>query len=206
MVRLLRPARDSEVAQGLLEGKRITDSFFDSVLTPQNRRIADRYWTPIAVAKRAAELLTEGKYCTVLDVGSGVGKFCIVGALTTPAFFFGVEWQKDLVEEAQNLGNRLNLRRVRFAALDAAALDWSEFDAIYFFNPFWDNLGKADFHCLIEMTRTKLTQAKLGTRVVTFQGFGGDFPPGYERQLREPWEGDFLELWVKKQNEASGES
>ena len=39
--------------------------------------------------------------------------------------------------------------------------------------------------------------ARRGMRIVTYCGFGGVVPAGYERHTREPWAGGWLELFEK---------
>src|SRR4030095_5525386 len=63
----------------------------DRILPLRWRRFSVMYWTPVHVARRAAQLLVTGADSQVLDVGSGPGKFCLVGALATLGHFTGVE-------------------------------------------------------------------------------------------------------------------
>ena len=55
------------------------------------------HWTPVHVARRAAQFLVTGPETRVLDVGSGPGKFCLVGALATqgilPVWSKGRTWR-----------------------------------------------------------------------------------------------------------------
>ncbi|MBI3542695.1 MAG: hypothetical protein HY075_05405 [Deltaproteobacteria bacterium] len=59
------------------------------------------------MARRAAELLTDGRAARVLDVGSGAGKFCLVGALSSKGRFVGIERQRRLVDLSRELAARL---------------------------------------------------------------------------------------------------
>ncbi len=203
------------VLQGIAGKENISDRLFGDLLTVKSRRAARQHWTPIAVAKRAAELLTNGESCNVLDVGSGVGKFCIVGALTSKGNFLGVERRVALVREARELSHAFGIPRVKFVCQEMGTLDWSGFDAIYLYNPFQENIDQTaqidesfelteeHYSDFVRTTQEKLAQTRLGTRVVTFHGFGGKFPAGYENTVREPWSGDFLELWVKRDSSLS---
>jgi hypothetical protein len=89
-------------------------------------------------------------------------------------------------------------------------IDWKDFDAFYFYNPFIENLYQESeridqlvpFSCQqyiqnIQFAQRRLSEAKMGTRVVTYHGFGGEFPPGYRVTLRERWGDDYLVLWIK---------
>jgi hypothetical protein len=69
----------------------IRDRDFDSLFPDMYQEISDTHWTPVEIARRAAQLLVADSSTRVLDVGSGIGKFCLIGALTTSAHFVGVE-------------------------------------------------------------------------------------------------------------------
>src|SRR5690606_16770782 len=103
-----------KVVQMVMDGDEVNDPLFAAMLTYKSRKVSRRHWTPVAVARRAAQLLTEGEPRRILDVGSGVGKFCIVGALTTRATFVGVERREKLVKEAKALVAALDVPRVSF--------------------------------------------------------------------------------------------
>src|SRR5713226_861432 len=65
----------------------VEDERFDLIYPPEIRDLSCRHWTPVAVARKAAEFLVNERETRVLDLGCGPGKFCIVGALTTEAHF-----------------------------------------------------------------------------------------------------------------------
>ena len=104
----------------------------------------------------------------------------------------------------------LDIPRVQFFEGDMSHLDWNLFDAFYLYNPFFENihehsridgsidLNEQQFDEFVLTTKAKLSDAKVGTRVVTYHGFGGRMPSGYELSLQEPWGGDYLELWIKE--------
>jgi SAM-dependent methyltransferase len=188
-----------------------TDAEFDRVYADWWRRLSPYHWTPVAVAKRAAKLLTAGGRKRVLDVGSGVGKFCIVGALTTAAEFVGVEQRLNLVVAAEVAAAQLGARRARFVNADFTALDFKEFDAFYVFNSFEEmvnlrvpaidettEMSPVRFrHCVLSLIE-KLGDAPRGARLLTFFGYGGPRPPGYRLLRKEPAGDDALVLWQKE--------
>src|SRR4051812_11881562 len=53
----------------------MSDAAFDQVLPAWAQLVSKVHWTPLAVARRAAELLVRDPESRILDVGSGVGKF-----------------------------------------------------------------------------------------------------------------------------------
>lgn len=169
------------------------------------------FFTPIDVAAYAARLLAPEPGTRVLDVGSGPGKFCIAAALAVPtAEFVGIEWRPHLVDVANALARDLGVTNARFIQGDATELDWAPFDAFYLFNPFGEHLFSQEWrldHTLdldpdayvkcVWAVRQKLARASLGTRVVTYHGFGAPPPLGYEPSREDPIGYKRLELWIK---------
>jgi hypothetical protein len=193
----------------LRTGAHVWNAQFDRILPIHWRRFSIMHWTPVHVARRAAQLLVSGPETRVLDVGSGPGKFCLVGALATLGHFTGVEQRPHLVEFSRRFAHQYAIPRVHFLCANAGDLDWGRYNAFYFYNPFYENLdpdkkldGRVElspslYDQYIRMTQERLAQAPQGTRVVTFHGMGGDMPDGYEQVLREFRDIGFLELWIK---------
>jgi predicted RNA methylase len=164
------------------------------------------------VARRAAQLLGEARARAILDIGSGPGKFCIVGALSTAASFTGVERRAHLVDAARDAAARLGARRARFVRADILDFDFSPFDGFYLFNPFFEQLGDRTmipidgrvehsrrlYQRYVRAIEHKLADAAPGAAVVTYYGFGGVIPPGYTELHDERAGGDRLVLWQKE--------
>ena len=193
----------------------ISDTLFDSHLPQSLQDLSENHWTTVAIARRAARLATTGHYrkdeeCRVLDVGSGVGKFCIVGALSTTAHFVGVEQRESLTTIARDIAEKLAVPRVDFVTGNLDAVDWRDFHAIYMFNPFSENLdetARIDETCqlkwelfmkYVDQTDAHLSRLAKGTRVVTLNGYGGRFPDRYRQIHHEVAGGLSLELWRKE--------
>ena len=70
------------------------ESFFNddlhfNQLFPKNIQAkAARHWTPLEVAKTAADFLAPHNDVHVLDIGSGIGKFCLAAAYHKPKDVF----------------------------------------------------------------------------------------------------------------------
>jgi len=187
------------------------DELFDDQLPRRMRAKAPVYFTPVEVARVAARLLAPRRGMRVLDVGSGAGKFSIVAAHMVPgSTFFGVEHRSHLVDVANDLAARARVTNVHFIHADAMAIDWTPYDAFYLFNPFAEFLherslafdGTVDleptrFHTCVADTRQRLSAAPLGTRVVTYHGFGAPIPLGYDIVETHPSGSDHLDLLVK---------
>jgi SAM-dependent methyltransferase len=189
----------------------MSDLEFDAVYNERIRKLSAQHWTPVRVAVRAARLLTQAGASRILDVGSGVGKFCIVGALTTDAHFVGAERREDLVDIARRAASRLGVSRATFVRENIDAFSFEGFDGIYLYNPFFEQVSKflvqidrglerseAAFRYFARTTTAKLAAAVPPVAVVTFNGFGGQMPRAYAFRGDEPAGNDRLELWVKE--------
>ncbi|MDB4962252.1 MAG: hypothetical protein JWP01_2251 [Myxococcales bacterium] len=191
------------------------DDVFDDHLPRKMQVQSAVHFTPVSVARHAARLLAPIPGMRVLDVGAGPGKFCVVAASEVPACtFVGIELRPHLVRVAKRLAARMSVANVTFLDGDALELDWSEYDAFYFYNPFAEQLsGKAfaldaqielmpsTFLRYVTGTRERLARARAGTRVVTYHTFGAPAPHGYDLVETHPAGTDRLELWIKNDDE-----
>ena len=189
----------------------MADRVFDEVFPFATRARSSVYWTPVEVAVRAANLLADRAGATILDIGSGVGKFCIVAAAVVNANARGIEHRPHLIDIAREAAAKIGVTPTfdggTIEEQDAAAID-----GFYFFNPFEENLCvethrldatvelSADrFWSDVEAAQQLLSKARVGARVVTYCGFGGDMPEGFVLVTRERCAGGRLELWVKQE-------
>src|SRR5262249_5261941 len=76
--RVLVPRTARELAQEIQRGGEPDDELFDRFLPFRLRVMSRMFWTPLAVAARAAAWFAESGVVTVVDIGSGAGKFCVV--------------------------------------------------------------------------------------------------------------------------------
>ncbi len=190
-----------------------SDEDFDALYPARWQAVSKRYWTPVAVASLAAAWLTEDpRLGPVLDIGSGVGKFCIVGALGTGGEFVGVEQRGALVRASRASAMSAGVSaRATFHHARASMELLRRHSAFYLFNPFAENLYEADgrlddrvelsdrrFTEDLQLVEEALSYAKLGTRVVTYHGFGGSLPSGFVLGRVERIGSDALCLWIRK--------
>jgi SAM-dependent methyltransferase len=198
------------VAAALRSGCPVADDVFDRVFPPALRDVSFQHWTPVAVARRAAQLLVGAGARRVLDVGSGPGKFCIVGALTTLASFTGIERRPSLVEVARRVAEESGTDRAAFFRGNALRFPFDHFDGFYLYNPFYEQVNLALlqidetnvhspvlFRRCVLATRAKLRRMPRGTAVVTYHGFGGTMADGYRQVHRENAGDGTLALWIK---------
>jgi predicted RNA methylase len=202
------------LAETMRTGSCPNDRSFDRFLPEPLRLVSPEYWTPLAVAKRAAEWFEDLGIRTVVDIGSGAGKFCVAGALFGKCRFIGLEQYSSLVTSARALVDLFDLNhRVSFVAGTVGTVPAPVGDAYYFFNPFGEYSLGAD-HPLeagAEFTDNRyaddvaaaeelLRRVPVGTCVLTYNGFGGRVPASYEL-VRVDWElRGALRLWRKQQD------
>lgn len=209
-LRFPRKAVLRNIMDDLAEGLPVSDFRFDSIYPENIRRVSEIHWTPVDVARRAAELLNVGPKTRVLDIGSGAGKFCLVAALTSKGTFTGVEQRPHLVQVARKLARHYAIPHVSFIHARMEEIDWERFTGFYLYNPFVERLYEAeeriddhvqyDQQSYIQQVRfvqLKLPTLPVGIRIVTYHGFGGEMAPGYEVRLRERWGDDYLVLWER---------
>jgi SAM-dependent methyltransferase len=197
----------SEIAASLRAGSPVTDEAFDALYPAAERRRSGAHWTPVTVALRVSAMLSP--CATVLDVGSGGGKMCAIGALTTRSLWTGVESDPRLVKAAIRTARDLGVDdRAQFIEGDAVAAEWTAFSGIYIYNPFAEAVfaaegksadeGQTAYGAAIEAVEAKLAALAPGTRVVTLFGFGGDVPDCFELMERVAIHGDTLCLWIRR--------
>lgn len=185
----LAPERPSprRLAEAMRAGPCPDDYAFDRYLPFELRGVSRRYWTPLAVARRAGEWLEQYGATRTLDIGSGAGKFCVATALVSSGEFIGVEHRARLVVAARELATRFEVAdRVSFVEGAFGRMETPEADAYYVYNPFGENLY--DYReCLdeqVELTHGRylgdiaaterlLLEAPIGTLLLSYNGFGG---------------------------------
>lgn len=166
------------------------------------------HWTPLQIAYRAVQFLAGEEPVKILDIGSGVGKFCLAGAYYKPAAFFeGVEQREDLVQQADAVRDLLGLRNARFMHRNFTQLDLKQYDHFYFYNAFFENLAGTDkidesisysrelYNYYSFYLYKKLEEMPAGTRIVTYCSWGDEIPPCYV--LAEVYCDNLLKCWIK---------
>jgi predicted RNA methylase len=188
-----------------------SDGIFDKVYDPRIRRLSEQHWTPVRVAARAAALLTRAGATRILDIGSGVGKFCIVGALCTDAEFVGVERREDLIRIASATAAEFGATRARFVHSNVEEFSFDGFDGVYLYNPFFEQISASlqmidetversatTYDYFVSVTVAKLRAMPSPVAVATYHGFGGRLDHDFQFMGDESAGNDVLELWVKR--------
>ncbi len=157
------------------------DKEFNHLFPSSIRALAQKHWSPLVVARKASGFLANGDKVRILDVGSGIGKFCLVAAYyNTNVTVYGIEQRKDLVSHAETAKQVLNLNNVFFIHGNFTQLDFRNYDHFYFYNSFYENLDSSNkiddsieystelYNYYNRYLCMQLDQKPAGTRVATF--------------------------------------
>ena len=185
-----------------------SDLVFNSLYPKPIQEVAEKHWTPINVAKKAAAFLATSEDVKVLDIGSGSGKFCLVAAHGHPlTTFYGVEQRQNLVDLSTELAKELELENLTFICDNICNIDFEKYDHFYFYNSFYENVpGTQKIDSSIKYSEDlydyynrylykQLKKRPAGTRLVTYHSFGIEIPSGYEVVNTDY--NEFLKFWVK---------
>jgi SAM-dependent methyltransferase len=192
----------------------LDDDEFDRFLPGPLKDVSHLYWSPLAVAQRAAEWLDEAGIQRVLDVGSGAGKFCVAAAIFGRCRFIGLEQRPFLVDAARGLARLFEVDdRVRFVRGELGVARVPAADAFYLFNPFghyrFETEPLMETHLLsiqrqrlddIAAAERLLQGAAVGTWLLTYNGFGGRVPNGYRAIRTDSTFRNALRLWRKERD------
>jgi hypothetical protein len=180
------------VAAALRAG-RIDDEAFDRLLPLELQDVSAHYWTPLRAVRQAAGWLREIQVRTVVDIGSGAGKFCVAAALLTRCRFSGLEKRAALVDAARDLAAIFEVEdRAEFITGDLRTTAAPAGEAYYFFNPFGEHsfysmrfaeprvgFSAEAFASDVAAATACLSSAPAGTFLITLNGIGGSVPDEY---------------------------
>jgi SAM-dependent methyltransferase len=185
-----------------------SDVEFNTLYPTHIQALAKNHWTPLRVAVKAARFLAGDGNAKILDIGSGVGKFCLAAAWHTPkAWYFGVEQRKSLIEHAEAAKSSLHLENVSFIHGNFTQLDLKKYDHFYFYNAFYENLDGTDkiddsidysgelFNYYNRYLFKQLQQKPAGTRLCTLCSLENEVPPDFHA-ISSDMDG-LLKFWVK---------
>lgn len=185
-----------------------SDLNFNSLYPKPIQEVAEKHWTRINVAVKAAAFLAISADVKVLDIGSGSGKFCLVAAHEHPLTnFYGVEQRANLVGLSTQIAAELKLENVFFICDNICNIDFDKYDHFYFYNSFYENItGTQKIDLDIKYSEDlynyynrylykQLNKKPAGTRLVTYHSFGSEIPTGYEVVHTDY--NEFLKFWIK---------
>lgn len=184
------------------------DADFDWLYPERFQLMSQKQWTPLNVAHTAAGYLNVPG-AKVLDIGSGIGKFCLAAAHLYPDVnFIGVEQRQELVHYARVAKNYFKLSNASFIHANVTQVNFKEFDHFYFYNSFYENIDRENaiddtietsyglYDYYTQYLHSVLKDKPSGTRVVTYQSLGEILPDGFK-----PIQLSFLtllRLWIKE--------
>lgn len=189
------------------------DQIFDSHLPDPYRAMANRQWTTAAVVRQVAHWLAKHhSHKKIIDIGSGVGKFCILLGLHTRMEVHGIEQRKSLYEISLRLRNDNFLKNVTFIHGNMVDMHWEDYDIYYLYNPFQEHLvnngwsringditfAPSLFGKYIDEIFRQLVWVKKGKLLITFHGYGGIVPSTWDLIHRVPIRNGDLCMWEKK--------
>ncbi len=172
----------------------ISDEEFDLIYDDDIMSASEIHFTPVDVSIIAARYLAEVAGTRVLDIGSGAGKFCFIGATCTHGYFIGVEMRLSFSEAARHISNVYDLANVQFVHANIRDIIFTDFDAFYIFNPFQENisisdrindeipLNKAFYEEYTMYVKDQLNKMPVGTRLVTYFSICSEVPQSYHVQ------------------------
>jgi len=177
------------IMEKLHAGEHISNHEFDQIFPLRYRVVSSIQWSPIIVAQTIAKTLRPREGLRLLDIGAGVGKLCALLSIFSDFEIVGVEQRKSLVKIAKRVALENSLK-MKFIHGDMLDMDWNEFDALYFYNPFQEHRYGAEyariddaieydlkmFHQYVAEVKKRVSQLSPGKLVITYHGFGGTMP------------------------------
>ena len=185
----------------------LTDEAINALYPIKMRKMSDTHWTPVDIAKKAVKFLSENGGNTILDLGSGSGKFCLVAALNSEVNIVGVEQRENLVQLSRKIAKSLAIENLQFIHADLIDMDFNDFHSFYFFNAFEEFINpkdKLDNHQeldelahrnYIQLIRKKFESTPKNTRIVTYCGECEEIPTSF-RLVKAENKGK-LKFWEK---------
>ncbi len=185
-----------------------SDDVFDLIYPRAYRIHSERHFTPVNIAVKAAQLLVDSSDDYILDIGSGVGKFCSIGVSITKANFYGVEKRKKLINVSNKIKQQFKLKNAHFLHKDFTELDFKKYNGIYFFNSFHEYFDET---CILDTASKvslkvyrkyhddliiKLDECNAGTKLVTYHTFKNRIPSTF--RFIDSNANGLLKFYIKK--------
>lgn len=186
----------------------LDEDAFNLLLPEKIMMKSKRFFTPASIAVQAAKWLSGDDNRRILDIGAGVGKFCLFAAMNTKSTIIGIEIRPHLVEIAEDAFRYFGVKNAKMIHGNVTEFQFKEFNAFYLYNPFHENivpflrmddniLLSEDFYSIYtQHTRSQLAIAETGTKLVTYHGSNLEVPTSY-RKVEEFYGGD-LKFWIKE--------
>ena len=185
-----------------------SDTSFNQLYPSAIQALDYKHWSPLEAAKKAAEFLAAESGVKILDIGCGVGKFCLAAAYYKPkAFYYGVEQRSELTGYAEKAKEILRLENVYFINGNFTQLNFKNYDHFYFYNSFYENVAETGliddsikhsevlYNYYNDFLFKQLQQKPAGTRLATFFSQEAEVPPEYH-EVGSAMD-NILKFWIK---------
>ncbi|WP_153799865.1 methyltransferase domain-containing protein [Foetidibacter luteolus] len=185
-----------------------SDYQFHQLYPAPMQALARRHWTPLTVVQKASRFLAAEPGARILDIGCGIGKFCLGAAYFKPdALYYGIEQRRDLVGYAETARDELGFENVSFLHGNFTQLDLRDYDHFYFYNSFHENLettARIDdsiaysgelYNYYSRYLFRQLDQLPAGARLATFHSMENEIPPDFHVVGTEM--SNLLKFWIK---------
>ena len=169
----------------------IKDKEFDMIYPAVLRKMSNRHFTEVEVAIKASQFLVTKPKQRVLDIGSGVGKFCFVASAYTEALCTGVDYRKHFIELCEKLKDKYKFHNTNFIHDNIMNIYFKKYDNFYFFNSFqelFDKTAKLDDTVEVNVEnykkyalflKNKFSNLPEGTRIATYHADINQIPNSY---------------------------
>jgi SAM-dependent methyltransferase len=187
----------------------LSDKRFNKLYPQPMQAIAKRHWTPLMVARKAADFLVKEDGVKILDIGSGVGKFCLSAAYYKPnATYYGVEQRPTLLLYANEAKAALGLQNAVFTQGNFMDLNFKDYTHFYFYNSFYENMLGTEhiddnlafseelFKQYTQHLIAQLDAMPTGTRLATYHCTEADVPPSFA--LVNTDVNGLLKCWIRR--------
>lgn len=185
----------------------VKDKDFDKIYPEAIQRLSNRHFTEIEVAIRASQFLVTKPKQKVLDIGSGVGKFCFVAGAYTDAQYTGVDYRENFIQLCDQLTAKHGFKNSNFIFSDIKHINFREYDSFYFFNSFLEHIditAKIDetvsvdietFNHYFKFLFKQFARLPEGTRIATYHVNNIQIPGSY-KLVGSDFDG-LLKFWEK---------
>lgn len=190
----------------------MTDAFWDSFLPQNFQTLSPFQWTPISVIERTWNFLSHDGVSSLVDLGSGVGKFCIYLSLLShhSIDILGLEDREELVNVSESLKKHWEVTKVQFKKENFLNQFPKGHSHYYCFNPLYETMkgthsidsnkikSATQFLKDLQILKQNLLLMKPKSKLITFHGFGGNFLPGFRIILKEEISGGEYLIWERE--------
>jgi SAM-dependent methyltransferase len=206
-----RPLLAPKLIEQIRLGMDVDDATFDQIFPPYYQFQSPTHWSSIRVARQIADWIKPLGHKSIIDIGCGVGKLCLLLRILTNYEIFGIEQRSILVSIANKIIGVNDFKNISIIQMNMLELNWDLHDIYYLYNPFLEHLADAKVvlendiefhekyyaHYTSEVFR-QLTWAKPGKVLITFHGYGGNVPSTWRMVASKYIEEGYLSMWIKE--------